>query len=411
LNYEFDLGGDVTLDGQLGGRIVRTNRNIKGTQRRVVSTIPFVTADEPIDQTEKKTVFLPNINARIRFTPELQLRLAATKTRTRPQFLDLNPSISVGSPPGGCNPAQTACEVGASGGNPFLTDLKATNYDASLEYYFSRTGFAALAVFHHKLKGFVTPSSYIFPTPDPTSGFPIRVSAPINSEKGHVNGFEAQLNTFFDFSGLPEWAKSFGLQANVTYLDAEAKYPNFGNIDDLVTRPLLNVSKWSGNVIGMFESGPASVRLAYNWRSKYWADWSERNDFSSNGQPYVLRQRFDPPGRLDLSASYTLMDRYTLFADWTNILSKPNRADIVRIDPSGPVFDPNGDRAEFAWRARFEERILSLGIRFRFGGGEPRAAAAPPPPPLPPPPPPPVEVTPEPLPPPPPPPPPAPERG
>jgi hypothetical protein len=195
----------------------------------------------------------------------------------------------------------------------------------------------------------------------------------------------------------------------VTYLDHEAKYPNFGNIDDLVTRPLLNVSKWSGNVIGMFESGPASVRLAYNWRSKYWADWSERNDFSSNGEPYVLRQRFDPPGRLDLSASYTLMDRFTLFADWTNILSKPNKADIVRIDPSGPVFDPDGNRAEFAWRARYEERILSLGLRFRFGGDAPAAAAPPPPPP--PLAPPPVEVAPEPAPPPPPPPPPAPERG
>jgi hypothetical protein len=102
------------------------------------------------------------------------------------------------------------------------------------------------------------------------------------------------------------------------------------------------------------------------------------------------------------------MDRYTLFADWTNILSKPQKADLVRIDPSGARFDPNGPVVDFAWRARYQERILSLGVRFRFGGeGRPAAAppAAPPPPPAPPP------LVQQPPPTPPPPPPAAPERG
>jgi TonB-dependent receptor len=399
LNYQFGI-----IDGQLGVRLVKTDRDVRGTRRVVVDEDPFTTEDQPIDVTEKKTVLLPNANARIRFTDELQLRLAVTKTRTRPQFRDLNPSVSLGSP--------SACQNNscpASGGNPFLQDLKATNYDASLEYYFSRSGFAALALFHHKLKGFVTPATFV-QEGAVYNGQDLVVSAPINSDKGHVNGFEAQVNTFFDFAGLPEWARWFGVQANVTRLDAEAKYPNFGDSGDLITRPLLNVSKWSTNVIAMFERGPASVRLAYNWRSKYWADWSERRDFSSGDQPYVLRQRFDPPGRLDLSASYTFMDRYSLFADWTNILSKPTKADLVRIDPSGSRFDPNGSVVDFAWRARYEERILSLGMRFRFGGGEPRAAAAAPTA-LPPPPPPPPVAEPVQEPPPPPPPPPAPERG
>jgi outer membrane receptor protein involved in Fe transport len=183
------------------------------------------------------------------------------------------------------------------------------------------------------------------------------------------------------------------------------------------------VSKWTYNVIGMFERGPASVRLAYNKRSAYWADWSERADFSSccttittgpqaGGviyNPYILRQKVHEPGRLDLSASYTFMDRFTLFGDWTNILSKPQKVDLVRMDPTGTVFDPStSQKVSFAWRARYQERILSLGVRFRFGGGEPPAPVAPAPIAAPPPPPPPVE---QPAPPPPPPPAPAPERG
>jgi TonB-dependent receptor len=404
-NWAFDLGG-VTVDGQLGLRGVHADRTIHGTERTDTGSGFVLT---PIDSTNKETYWLPNINATVHFTRDVQLRLAATKTRTRPQFFDLRPSVDIHQPPFGCDPTQSLCETGASGGNPNLKDLKSTNYDVSLEYYFSRTGFASFAVFNHNLEGFVTPSSFIL-TENGPGGFPVRVSAPINSGKGHVRGFEAQINTFFDFAGGPEWLQWFGVQANVTHLNSNARYPNFGDASDQVNRPLLFVSPWSYNVIGMFEHGPASVRLAWNKRSGYWADYSELNDFSSNGQPYVLRQKVHEPGRLDLSASYTFHDRFTLFTDWTNILSKPQKVDLIREDPTGTRFDPStSNTVSFAWRARYQERILSLGVRFRFGGETP---PPPPPPPVmaPPPPPPPPVAAPEPAPPPPP-PAPAPERG
>lgn len=414
-NWAFDVGG-MPVDGQIGLRGVHANRRLRGTQRTEIS--PGVFVFDPVSARKKDTYWLPNINARMQFTPELHLRLAATKTRTRPQFQDLSPSLRVGQAPVGCNPQVTNCEIGASGGNPNLRDLKSNNYDASLEYYFSRTGFASVAAFHHDLEGFVTPSAFLIP-PQGGSPFGTRVSAPINSGKGHVRGFEAQVNTFFDFAGTPDWMRWFGIQANVTHVDANAKYPRpvlrttpagvpipgalTNDPDDQITRPLLFVSKWSYNLIGMFERGPASVRLAYNKRSPYWADWSERTDFSSGDLPYVLRQRVREPGRLDLSASYTFFDRYTVFGDWTNILSRPQKTDLVRIDPSGARFDENGNVAAFAFRGRYNERILSLGVRFRFGGDAPVAAAVPlAPAPMLPPPPPPVEVAPPPPPPPPP---------
>ena len=420
--------GSIAVDGQVGVRAVHFDRTLRGTER--LDTAGGIVL-QPIESGRKDTYFLPNINARFHLTPDVQLRLAATRTRTRPQFLDLNPSTSIGRPPdpSSCNPNVVICETVATSGNPNLRDLKSDNYDASLEYYFSRTGFASVAAFTHELEGFVTPSSFIS---GEVGGFPLRVFAPINSGKGHVRGFEAQVNTFFDFMGGPEWLSWFGIQANVTHIDAKARYPRpvlrldpLGNPlpgqltndpNDPITRPLLNVSKWSYNLIGMFERGPASVRLAYNKRSPYWGDtlgrqgWFEQADFSSNGLPYVLRQRIHDPGRLDLSASYTFMDRFTLFADWTNILSRPLKAELVRMDPTGARFDPStSERVRFAWYDRYNERILSMGVRFRFGGGAPVAAAAPAYVPPPPPPPPAVQEAP---PPPPPPPPPAPvERG
>src|SRR4029079_6493024 len=124
----------------------------------------------------------------------------------------------------------------------------------------------------------------------------------------------------------------------------------------------------------------------------------------------VIRPGTPEPGRLDLSASYTFFDRFTLFGDWTNILSKPQKIDLIRMDPTGAVFDPStSDIIKFAYRARYTERVLSLGIRFRLGGAGPPPSPAPPPAYFPLPPPPPAAAPP---PPPPPPPPPAPvERG
>ena len=366
LNWQFGV-----VDGQLGVRAIHVSRNIQGTQATPAG-------QQPLDVTNKETYLLPNINARVHFTHDLLLRLAATKTRTRPQFGDLNPSRSIGEPPpSNCDPTKTLCVTNESGGNPYLKDLKSNNYDASLEYYFSPTGFAAFAAFDHELEGFVTPST----SSPPNSSF--LVSAPINSGKGHVRGFEAQVNTFFDFAGAPEWLHWFGVQANLTRLDGRANYPRpvllttstgvpilgalGSDAADQISRPLLFVSKWSYNIIGMFERGPASVRVAYNWRSPYWADWSERTDFSSNGLPYVLRQRVRPGARLDFSASYTVHDRFTMFADWTNVLSNPSTSDIVRIEPTGPRLDPQAATVTFPFQYHYQERILSLGIRFRFG--------------------------------------------
>jgi hypothetical protein len=90
------------------------------------------------------------------------------------------------------------------------------------------------------------------------------------------------------------------------------------------------------------------------------------------------------------------------------MLKRPFKSDIVRTnyDNAAPT-----TREIFPMVVRYEESVLSGGIRFRFGGSGPRVAPAPPPV-LPPPPPPAVEPVPAPQPAPPPPPPPAtPERG
>jgi iron complex outermembrane recepter protein len=155
----------------------------------------------------------------------------------------------------------------------------------------------------------------------------------------------------------------------------------------------------------MYERGPLSVRLSYNNPGRRLETIQSRGNFAdpNNHDDDIYIETSNPAGRLDLSASYSINDNFTVFGDWTNILGNPFQQDFTSARDGAA-------RSEYIRFLRFEETILSGGIRFRFGGSEPRAAP-PPPPPLPPPPPM-VEPAPEPLPPPPPPPPPpAPERG
>jgi hypothetical protein len=79
-------------------------------------------------------------------------------------------------------------------------------------------------------------------------------------------------------------------------------------------------------------------------------------------------------------------DKVTFFVDWTNILNHPFKDDVVRVALDTGAVLPGED---YAMMVRYEEEIVSAGVRFHFGGA-PHHAAAPPPMIAPPPPPPPA---------------------
>jgi hypothetical protein len=275
------------------------------------------------------------------------------------------------------------------------------------------------------MKGFIVNRTFILPEPDPEFGLPVEITGPVNTNKAKIQGFEAQVSTFFDWDFLPGWARGFGAQANVTYIDAKSRLPLFCPefLDPCVSTPpfdpnatviterIPDVSKWTYNLVAMYERGPLTARLSYNHRSHYPEGALSQRREGPGDAPinYTLQGRGRSTGRLDWSSSFAFNDNLTFFFDWTNILNIPFRSDIVRIDYTGG--EPVG-REVFPMVVRYNESVMTGGVRFRFGGAAP--APAPAPAPVLPPPPPPVEepapVEPAP-PPPPPPPPPTGERG
>ncbi len=329
VDYAFDIG--IPIDGVIGNRVVITRNRLDGT-----NSLPLAgggTQLVPIASSTQYVDMLPNISAQLHFTDRLKLRLSRTEALTRPGFNQINPTLTIQQGTIGGNISFTG-----NGGNPDLQPIRSDNYDASLEYYFSRTGSVTVAGFYREIEGFINSLPQVVnvqPFGD------ILVYRPSNSSSGTIKGIEAAATTFFDF--LPGALRGFGAQANFTYIDGEQVVPAAANFAG-GRNTLPGVSKYSFNVIGLYELGPASVRLAYNYRSA---------NVDGFGAPGVFTTVYsDAVGRLDLSASYNVNDSITLTVDATNLLRTPYHSYVKD--------------ARYPRDVRWEASLLSAGVRFRF---------------------------------------------
>lgn len=342
--YRFSVGR-IDMDGVVGLRVVNTDGNYSGnsnvTFNGVQSYVPRTVSQNYVD-------VLPNASLRIRPTEKLQFRLAFTKTRTRPDFSQLNPAVSISQNNAQvdptANPTQRVNAYG-SAGNPDLMPLTSKNYDATAEYYFGKNNSLTLGLFYRDLFGFI--NNYTRRVIDPAYGL-LEVSRPENAGAGKIKGIELGGQAFFDH--LPGLLSGFGVQANMTYINGKNRFPS-----SLVTSspfvPITGLSKWSYNATLIYEKGDISTRLSYNGRSK-WVTWYGQStldgSFTGNGVKAV--------SRLDYSLNYTPIKSLTLTFDVSNILAKPfNNYNAYSQDREFPI------------DIRDEGRYFGFGARFRFG--------------------------------------------
>ncbi|HEY0622495.1 TonB-dependent receptor [Sphingomonas sp.] len=334
--YAFDLGG-VQVDGTLGVRVVNTDGVYSGYSR---------VDGQPVkrDARQNYVDILPSFLSRFRFGSQWQMRLAFTETRTRPGFGQLNPSLNItrNSPgPDGSPPLYAAF---GSGGNPELKPLTSKNYDATLEYYFSKNGSASIAAFYRDLDGFI--SNYTRDVIDPVYGR-IQINRPENAGKGRIKGVEASVQTFFDF--LPGWLSGFGAQANVTYLDGTNALP-LALGEGARQVKLTGLSTWAYNLTGFYEKHGISARLSYNRRSEFVTSYNR----TTNEVQYA-GELTRPISRLDFSVSYDLTPGFTLVGNVSNLLGEPFNN-----------YRYYNESQYFPRDLRVEGRYFSLGLRFKM---------------------------------------------
>ncbi len=377
LNFAVD---DWLLDGNVGVRVVRTESTADGfVVYPNVAYAPYLGAgeSEPISASNSYTDVLPSLNLKWELADNLLLRFAASKAIARPNFSDMQayqelraatkPGID---PPdnGSALPITDLDLTGSSTDNPFLTPMKANQFDLSLEWYFApdRGGMAWINFFYKDIKDYFRQQTELLPYPGADGNeYNYLVSRLVNVGTAKIQGAEVGWNQFFDF--LPAPFDGFGASANYTYIDSSTKIPDASNavpvdtdgstFDDL---PADGLSKNAFNVAAFYEKGPWQVRLAYNWRSKYLLSigpngYNGSYTVDDETIAWKLPVYSDSFGQLDGSIFYRFSDHVQVGLEMNNLNNAEQRT----------IMDQNGaGRRTTSWYVN--DRRYAATLRFTF---------------------------------------------
>ena len=291
------------IEGNVGVRAVLTSDVSHGYavfETKYDSNSPphiprFSNLTEPLDVSNQFVKVLPSLNLKMNFTDRLQARLALAQSMNRPGFNQLGEYIKLSQ--NYDTEKGTLTYRGENTGNVKLKPITANSYDLALEWY-PRDGQSLTGtVFNKDVKNVIMNSAYTRAyNSDAGSPQLFPITGPANVGKAKVNGIEVAGMTYLDklkfLEGvLPEWAKGIGVSANYTYINAKQSlykqiynpYCDAGNtaangtlhlfgcdtnglpFSDL---PLPYMAKNAYNLVFMYDRGPFSARLAYNWHSR-----------------------------------------------------------------------------------------------------------------------------------------------
>ncbi len=266
-----DLGGG-DWSGNVGVRLVRTQQETLINETAVNPTGPGVNntslfgAFVPTLRERTYTDALPSANIKFKLSPELTARFALARVMSRPDYSALTSSVSL-SPP----PVVVPGAVGTgSGGNPDLKPVRATTFDANVEYYYAPRSLLSAGAFHMDLSSYVgfgrVTRQYATEGKDAAGNSIIvpldyNLTVPVNV-KGKVSGIElAWEQPLFT---------NFGVAANYTYTKAK----------DNDGKPIVGASKNTINLSAYFENDMFNARIAWNSRSSFYSGLDRQTAFS-----------------------------------------------------------------------------------------------------------------------------------
>ncbi|MEE3622444.1 TonB-dependent receptor [Nitrospirillum sp. BR 11752] len=284
LNMKTFLAG-IPLTGNAGVRVVDTKQVSSGYATNGVTATP-------VRYEKNYTDLLPSMNLKADLTDDLVSRFSVARVLTRPNLGDIAPRLSIS------NDAPTG-----SGGNPNLSPYMATQYDATLEWYFRKDASLTGGVFYKQLDSYITAKNTQINIPGRGD---IRITTLANGGNAEVRGFELAYQQVMTF--LPAPFDGLGLQANFTHADVTTLFVTGTRT---VRDQLPGLSNNSYNLVGFYDYGPFGARLSYSWRSAYMSGFGNEVSSDTNVDAY---------GTLDASLSYAVTDNITLTLEGTNLL-------------------------------------------------------------------------------------------
>lgn len=328
----------------------------------------------PVTSTNEYENWLPSFNLKLGLNDSMIVRAAYSKGISRPDLgllrnyftitpltLDDPRTPEADAPPAGYEGGWYGFT--ASGGNPTLKATEADNYDLSFEWYFADAGSFTASVFYKEIDNIVVAGEgdLVFTNPDTgASAANVFTRQPTNSdETGKVKGLEIAYQQFYDF--LPQPFDGLGVQAALTFLDSKGVQSSAVNntnttpaandpLVDLGDLPLQGLSDVTYNIAGIYEKGPISARLAYNWRSDYLV--TPRDVITPF---YPIFQ--ESTGQLDGSFFYTVNENLKIGVQGANLLDEVT-------ETTSYIPNADGRRGGRSWFRN--DRRVTVSARFSF---------------------------------------------
>ena len=266
--------------------------------------------------------FLPSLNLRFGLSRDLILRFAASRALARPGLADVRNFINIGQ-----NPSDPT-HLSAQAGNPFLKPALSDQFDLTFEWYFARVGSLTFDAFYKRIHNFFYQQVVQRPILNAGVGETVDIRGPANFDgTGTVKGFEIAYQQTFDF--LPGPLAGLGVSANYTYIHSRG-LPNSrlnggapvnnSPIGIAGNLPLEQLSKHNINIAGFYERGPISLRVAYNWRSRFLLTSAD-----------VIIPYFpifnSSTGQLDASAFFSITPQIKIGVQGVNLLNEVTRTE------------------------------------------------------------------------------------
>ncbi|MSU50119.1 MAG: TonB-dependent receptor [Opitutus sp.] len=242
----------------------------------------------------------PSFNTRIRFNERWQARLAYTETMRRPGYDSAAPRTTYSIGAGGV--------LNVSSFNPDLKQQTSFNFDASLDWYFSRADRVTAGVFYKQIadtlyRQVTTPQlgetppevQALFPAGTPRTTL-LTLVRQANGGDAEIRGLELEYLHRFGF--LP----SLALTTNFSYIESE--WTRVLNNGTVATTRFPQQSRTTGNLALDWTRGKWYVRASYNWRGAYLLAVNQNNR--------DLDQWGGNAEAIDLKISYHLTSTWSL---------------------------------------------------------------------------------------------------
>ena len=270
---------------------VMTGVRLESSDQTVTTFDPFVASRKEIEANLETLDWLPGLNVTYRLTERMNLRLAASRTITRPDFRELAPF-------------EFTDFVGGRTilGNPDLERTQIDNFDFRWETFPQIGGILAVSAFYKRfqkpIEQIVQPQAEVRITYENAEG---------------ANNYGLELEARQNLGVLTEALRKFSINTNAALISSQVVLPEDVGIQTSSERPLQGQCPYIVNVSVGFEdpNWGISSAIAYNIFGR------RLSEVGNHGVPDVYEQ---PRGQLDVSFSRTVANYFKFSVSAKNLL-------------------------------------------------------------------------------------------